>query len=50
MFEILPNSPFQTQSNLTKIIDTFRSQYNELNKTGDIYLTIPTIPFLGVVT
>ena len=50
MFEMIPAEPYKTECNFEKVVESLRDRYNELHRSGDIYLTIPALPFLGVVT
>ena len=50
MFEMIPSEPYKTECNFEKVVESLRDRYKELHSSEDIYLTIPSLPFLGVVT
>lgn len=47
MFEMIPEAPFVTNCNLYDVVKSFRSRYDQLKTLEGLYLTIPSVPFLG---
>lgn len=47
MFEMVPKEPHKTKCNLMAVADSMRHRYSVIQQRKEVFLTIPSVPFLG---
>lgn len=47
MFEMIPDKPHNTKCNLLEIVVSLKNRYDAIHQLEQVYLTIPSVPFLG---
>ena len=50
MFESVPENPFRTKCDFKTIVSAIRNRYMDFAEDTDIFMTIPSVPFMGAIT